>query len=223
MCICSRLSARYHSWIVHITGWDLMGWAVTQTWPADYFCFDLLTCHWDQQLAFGVLYFSTWCTVSLRISVQTASLWQRARWVASDTTSQTTHQTNTLKALSTRTIYHQICVIRAVVDISTILQLSPGRGRCSTVTHLFNNDVVFIADIWCHSVLSLTSFPHLSSWSASFIPLLTPCVHTAPYKGRRHLSALRSLNLQSESHLMNSHTTPSCPTEAFFFFFFPLQ
>lgn len=62
----------------------------------------------DQQLAFWVLCFSAWCAVSLRISVQTASLWQRARWVASDTTSQTTHQTNTLKALSTLILHHLI-------------------------------------------------------------------------------------------------------------------
>lgn len=68
----------------------------------------------DQQLAFWVLYFSMWCAVSLRISVQTASLWQRVRWVASDTTSQTTHQTNPLKALSTLTLYHLICVIKRI-------------------------------------------------------------------------------------------------------------
>ena len=74
--------------------------------------------------SFWVLHFPAWCAVSLRISVQTASLWQRARWVASDTTSQTTHQTNTLKALSTLTLYHLICVIRAPNDNSTIWELA---------------------------------------------------------------------------------------------------
>lgn len=88
----------------------------------------------DQQLAFWVLCFSAWCAVSLRISVQTASLWQRARWVASDTTSQTTHQTNTLKALSTLTLYHLICVIRAFIDVSTILQLAINHYSAEVVT-----------------------------------------------------------------------------------------
>lgn len=45
-------------------------------------------------------------------------------WVASDTTSKTTHQTNTLKALSTLTLRHWMCVIRAFIDISAILELT---------------------------------------------------------------------------------------------------
>lgn len=64
----------------------------------------------DQGLALWVLSFSAWGKVSLRISVQTASLWarerKRARWAASDTTSKTTHQTN--KVLSRCAIW---CVL----------------------------------------------------------------------------------------------------------------
>ncbi len=126
----ARLSASYRSWSCtqySLTCRRLVGLAVIQTALADYFLLwftNMPLRSTDQQLAFWVLYFSAWCAVSLRISVQTASLWQRARWVASDTTSQTTHQTNTLKALSTLTLYDLICVIRAFIDISTILQLS---------------------------------------------------------------------------------------------------
>lgn len=148
----------------------------------------------DQQLAFRVLYFSVWYAVSLRISVQTASLWQRVRWVASDTTSQTTHQTNLLKALSTLSLYHLICLNRDCIDISIILQLSVNKYSPSVVSshinalhcphcsvHYLHKASHFLKHE-CLSALVVTCFLHFStcllirdrrSQAADFIPLST--------------------------------------------------
>lgn len=118
----------------------------------------------DQQPAFWVLYFSVWCAVSLRIAVQTASLWQRARWAASDTTSQTTHQTNTLEALSTLTVYHLVCVIREFIDISIILQLGTNKYSDDVVALCVVLHIIFTLQQYFCVFWNLPAFHHPAVW-----------------------------------------------------------
>lgn len=102
--------------------------------------------------------------------------------MASDTTSQTTHQTNTLKALSTLTLYNLICVIRAFIDIGTILQLASSHYNADVVnlhmyilwfvpyclyktvfSYLHNTLVFYHIGIWCEHAFCI--FPAFSTAS----------------------------------------------------------
>lgn len=152
--ICKASQLESYTIVTHLP--CSVGLAVIQTDLADYFFFflpwftNMPSRSTDQQQAFWVLHFSAWCAVSLRSAVQTAPLWQRARCVASDTTSQTTHQTNTLKALSTLTLYHLICVIRPFIDIRAILQPAVSHHTADVHLHIYislmqNNSVFLFA------------------------------------------------------------------------------
>lgn len=97
---------------------------------------DLPTCHRDQQIdqrlpSWVLSHFGPVRGKSEDVCANTLFMTEReggagglGGWVASDTTSKTTHQTNTLKALSTLTLRHWMCVIRAFIDISAILELT---------------------------------------------------------------------------------------------------
>lgn len=189
----------------------------------------------DQQPAFGVRCFSAWCAVGLRISVQTASLWQRVRWVASDTTSQTTHQTNTLKALSTLTLYHHTIFIREFIDISIGLQPSINRYAAKGIwTHLsctlsrfafMSLMAVFQhAGLWCehaHCIFPIFFTFQRRLQAADLIPVLTlallsniKCFYSTQggailvyigFSAFQHLASW--LNWLSETRVMNLHNS----------------
>lgn len=153
--------------------------------------------------------------------------------MASDTTSQTTHQTNTLKALSTLTLYNLICVIRAFIDIGTILQLASSHYNADVVnlhiyilwfvpyclyktvfSYLHNTLVFYHIGIWCEHAFCI--FPAFSTASikrseaADLIPSLTLVV-------LRNISCLYStwggaiffyMGFSTFQHLVTGSTCP---------------